>query len=109
MVALVDGPGSPQRAQAERELRGLDLQQQLVDAQKQLLEQQIRQSLDSEKDRRIQYAVLVIAVLGITTTLVVAVAVATSSWVWSLLAGVGSTIALALLALLVMSEREPKE
>ena len=98
---------APERQRIEREVRALELQGQIADTQRAMLELQIRQGADARQDRRIQYAVLVIAVLGISATIVATVAVASGSVWWSAFAGLTTTIALALLALLVMSERRP--
>lgn len=88
----------------------VESQKRMLDAQQQLLDAQLEQGAEALADRHIQHAVLLVAVLGITATVVAAVGAATSSVLWSLFAGLGVTVALSLLTLIVMSERgKPKK
>ena len=109
LVSLANTVGAEKREEVEREIRGLELQQQLVETQRAMLDQQIQQSVDAAHDRRIQYAVLVLAIVGITTTIVVSVAVATQSVWWALLAGVGASLVDAALAVVIVRGRKTNE
>jgi hypothetical protein len=111
----MDAVWAANQAKTEREERSVQLAEQLVRSQRdlaqsqsELLEIQRMQALDSSRDRRIQYAVLTVGVLGIVATTVLSIAIATKTWLWPLVFGVPTFLAVSGLALLIVRGRRSK-
>jgi hypothetical protein len=86
-VASAEAWHAPERARIQREIQTLELQGQIAETQRALLGQQIRQASEARQDRRIQYAVLAVALLTLVATLATSMASDSRWWVTALVAG----------------------
>lgn len=103
------------REKINREIRSVELAEQLVRSQENLAavqsamrDIQVSQAAAAGRDRRIQYAVLTVGVLGIVATTILTIAVATQSWLWTLVAGGSVLLIVSALAVLIVRGRKDK-
>lgn len=104
-----DGFIASHRAKLEREKRALDLsaeildhQRQLVEMQSALLELQQQQSAEARVDRRIQYVVLIVAVLA----LAIPTGLASHSLWWGVAAAGAAILGCALIGLVIIGRSQ---
>lgn len=93
----------------DRERKALELSAGILETQQALLARQESQAADAAHDRRLEYAVIVLAILAITVPLATTVAQTTKSWGWTVLAAAASLAACLILALLIVRGRQGKE
>ncbi len=82
-------------------------QRQILEAQKELLDEQRKQAASSVVDRRIQYVIMTVSCLALVAAVSFGVGTLTNSLMWLLIAARLTAMGAALFARLVIARRRP--